>query len=131
MPGMCGLALYEQNRRIKRVAGYCAQIFQKTYPLCHLFVAAALGCLRKVTVHRRREEVRSRPPRGRGRWPFLNQRAMQNEQMIKPSVRLKPLRPHRAADDRLEKDLRLLSFALRVWEARNHRPVAGIRTALS
>jgi hypothetical protein len=52
---------------------------------------------------------------------------MQNDKMTKPPARLKPLRPHRTADDRLEKDLRLLSFALRVWEGKNHRRVAGIR----
>jgi hypothetical protein len=52
---------------------------------------------------------------------------MQNDNTIKPPVRLKPLRPHRTADDRLERDVRLLSFALRVWEGKNHRRLAGIR----
>jgi hypothetical protein len=79
-----------------------------------------------VIVHKRREEVIAAGLLAAKGQHFLNQPAMENDK-IKPPARLKPLRPHRTADDRLEKDLRLLSFALRVWKGKNHRRVAGIR----
>jgi hypothetical protein len=52
---------------------------------------------------------------------------MQNDKMIKPPARVKPLRPHITPDDHFEEGMRLLARALRVWELKRRWPDADNR----